>query len=128
MLNVQEGKLKECFNKLPYNITEDQTKTVIKEVIEDDLFVIAQQKLNSEFKRTRYIQENMTYIEPREIILNSREVRLGAKKEVIHYVPVTESLKALLEDESFNNLLANSNPRQEWPIIMCINISLLIRV
>ena len=73
---------------------------------EDDPFLNAQCKLDSEYKRTKFIQTHMTYVAPKEIVLNKTEVDLGRKKDIIHYVPVTKSVQAVLEDPSFNKMMA----------------------
>ena len=73
--------------------------------VEDDPFLKAQTKLNTEYKRKKYIQENMVYVSPTEIVLNKQEVRNGFKKEIIHYVSVVESFRAILQDVSFNKMM-----------------------
>ena len=55
----------------------------------------------------------MKYIPPREIVLNATKVKLGAKKDVVHYIPLQESMKTLLEDESFSDLISMKNYSKE---------------
>ena len=81
--------------------------------IEDDSFLNAQLKLDTVYKRTKYIKENMTYVRPEEIVLNKTEVDQGKKKECLHYVPMDKSLQALLEDPSFNQMMAMTRHRNE---------------
>ena len=88
-------------------MTDDSKDKVVTEVMGDDEFVEAQKNLSSEYKRNKYIQEHFKYVPPIEIVLNKEEVSRGEAKEVIHYVPVTQSFKHLLEDKSFNDLLEN---------------------
>ena len=64
----------------------------------------AHNELNTEFKRKKFVQENFKYVAPVEICLNENEVRRGALKEVLHYIPVKESLKTLLEDRSLTQV------------------------
>merc|ERR1712096_528117 len=59
-----------------------------------------------EYKRNKFIQEKMSYVAPKEILLNKIEVEEGKKKEVLHYVPITESFRTLLEDSSMIKMLA----------------------
>ena len=44
-------------------------------------------------------------MKPKEIILNPDEVKQGFGKECLHYVPICESFKALVEDKSFNEVM-----------------------
>ena len=78
---------------------------------EDDPFLNAQCKLDSEYKRTKFIQTHMTYVAPKEIVLNKTEADLGRKKDIIHYVPVTKSVQAVLEDPSFNKMMGQKKIR-----------------
>ena len=87
-------------------ISENDIEKVVKEVLVNDKFLLAQSNLNSEYKRTKFVQEKMQYVSPVEIILNEDEVRLGKKKDVLHYIPLTHSIKVLLEDPSLNKMLA----------------------
>ena len=69
--------------------------------VENDAFLRAQMKLDSEYKRTKYVRENMKYIAPVEVLLNKEDVKRGEKKEVFHYVSVVETFRNILEDPSF---------------------------
>ena len=113
MLEAQKKRLERCLVELPYAISETEKEKVVKEVVEDDWFLLAQSKLSSEYKRTRYVTDHMQYVEPKELVLNSKKVKEGAKKDVLHYVPVTQSIKALLEDETLNKLLLLSTDQKE---------------
>ena len=97
--DVREKKLRNALLKVP-GISEKQIDAIVEESIVDDDFMKAQNELNTEYKRKKFIQQNFKYVAPVEIVLNSNEVKLGASKDVIHYIPVKESLKNLLEDES----------------------------
>ena len=102
---LQGKKLRECLDGLPM-VSEREKVDLHNQVIEDDVFLSAQMKLSTEFKRSKFIRENMKYVAPREIILNKDECKHGAKKDVIHYIPISESLKLLLEDDSFNRMMS----------------------
>ena len=82
------------------DISEEDIKKIISDVIGNDFFIKAQEQLNSQFKRSKFVQENMKYVPPVEILLNKSEVDKGEKKDVIHYVPLEDSIRALLEDKS----------------------------
>ena len=86
-------------------MSQEDIDKVVKDVNENDPFMNAQLSLNSEYKRKKYIQENMCYVPPQEIVLNKDEVKQGCKKEVMHYVPLTETFKTLLEDSSMIRML-----------------------
>ena len=74
---------------------------IINKCSAEDPFIKAQEDLISNFKRTQYLRNEFKLIEPDEIILNKEEVKMGFKKDCIHYVPITESLKVLVQDETF---------------------------
>lgn len=95
-------------------ICQADIEKVVKEVFENDMFLNAQMCLNTEYKRNKYIRENMRYVAPEEIVLNEEEVKLGKKKEVIHYVSMSESLKALIEDPTTIKMMAMKTSRQAF--------------
>ena len=55
---------------------------IVKEVTDEDIFLNTQIKLNSEFNRNKYIQNNPNYVGPIEVVLNKNEVDQGGKKDV----------------------------------------------
>ena len=69
-------------------ISPEKINKIVGDVFEGDPFLKAQEKLNSDYKRTKYIQESPTFVKPQEIVLNQAAVLLGEKKEVIHYVSI----------------------------------------
>ena len=83
----------------------------IMNILDNDDNILAQEALNSEYKREKFLRENFHVIEPREIILNPDEIKNGAKKESFQYLPLKPALKALLEDKSFNDALDESKNR-----------------
>ena len=96
----REKKLRESLRKLP-NVTEKQIEEIVTESVIDDPMLKAQKQLDTNYKRSKYIRENFKYIQPQEMILNKDEVNIGKVKECYHYVSVVDSLKNLLEDDTF---------------------------
>ena len=107
---VREIKLRKALLKVP-GILEEQINAIVQESVMDDEYLKAQAELNSEFKRKKYIQQNFKYINPVEIVLNKEEVKKGALKEVVHYIPIKESVKALLEDKGLNQVIEQERER-----------------
>ena len=64
----------------------------------DNIFEKAKSELLSEFKRKNYILSNFPNVQPITVKLN--ETAEG-KKETYQYVPIEQSLKILLEDETY---------------------------
>ena len=102
--DIREIKLRKSLNAILV-LTESQKEKIVKDVIDDDEYLNAQKELCSEFKRTKFIQQNFKYVAPVQIILNSNEVTLGASPDVFHYVPIKESFRQLIEDKSLNDVL-----------------------
>ena len=86
----------------------DQTTVdaIISDVAANDPFVSAQEDLLTEHRRQLFLSNHFKIVKPVEIVLNANEVRLGGKKDCFHYVPILESIKVLIEDESFNEAIA----------------------
>lgn len=89
------------------NVGSLDIETIIDDVYGNDPFLKAQLELNTDYKRTNYIQKSACYVHPQEIILNRSEVKKGGKKDVYHYVSVIESLKVLVADTSFKKMISN---------------------
>ena len=102
-LENRKVSLKKSLSSLTEISQEEKDKII--EDLEDDTFLNAQVKLGTEYKRLKYIKENKNYVAPEEITLNKEEVRLGAKKDVYHYIPIVSSIKTLLQDDSFNKMM-----------------------
>ena len=94
------------------NLSSTEADKIVSNVVKDDFFIKAQEQLNTQYKRTKFVQERMQYVAPVEILLNKSEVEQGLKKDVIHYVPLDVALKNLLEDKSLVKLLNNEKKRQ----------------
>jgi len=101
--DVQEKKLRDALTTIA-SVDSKTVEDIIKHGNDDDSFLAAQQNLNSEYKRTKFIQENFKYVHPVEIVLNKDAVRRGEAKDVIHYIPVTRSATILLEDVTLNTV------------------------
>ena len=97
---VKEIKLRDSLGKLP-GVTEDMIEKIVNDVLGEDELMKAQKQLNSEYKLKKYIQEQFQYCSPIEIVLNQPEVDQGLPKDCFHYVPVTESFRLLMEDDSY---------------------------
>ena len=104
----QEIRRKNLRQSLNANVelSENRVDRIVEEVIDNDFFVKAQEKLNTPYKRNKFVQENFNYIEPVEVLLNKREVEKGAKKDVFHYVPMVAAMINLLEDQSFQQMMS----------------------
>ena len=101
----REKALRKSLKKIK-DLSQTEVEKIVKEVIENDAFLNAQLKLNTEYKRSKYIQENPNYVGPIEVLLNKAEVQQGVRKDVFHYVPVIDSFKTLIQDPSFNKMVA----------------------
>ena len=93
-LNLLRSSMKES------QISEDIIDVITDKVTGNDYFLEVQEQLNTPHKRIKYVRDHMKYVAPIEIVLNKSEVLQGRSKDVIHYVPLTESIKNLLEDPS----------------------------
>ena len=106
-LKVREAKLRESLQNLS-NVTTEQIDEIVRKVLFEDDMLNAQKELNTDYKSNKFIQDNFKYVPPLEIVLNKAEVDMGAAKDCFHYIPVTESLKILLEDPTMINVLENT--------------------
>ena len=107
------SKLKQCLKECP-SISDSDTQKVLKNQEENDPFLEAQEQLVTEYKRVKYLKENFVYIEPIEIILNRQDHNeKGEPKAVIHYVPIVESLKAIVQDPTFISMTEKEIQRSQ---------------
>ena len=106
---VSQRRLRQSL--LTARIPEQEIEVIVDKVVKDDFFIKAQEALNTEYKRTKFIHENMKYIAPVEIILNPSEVQKGLKKDSFHYIPLEQSLRALVQDESYVNMCEKVAPK-----------------
>jgi hypothetical protein len=96
---IRETKLRQSLNEIS-NLSQEEVDEIVRNVMEDDFFLKAQEQLDTQYKRTKFVRENMTYVAPVEILLNKSEVERGLPRDVIHYIPLQEALRTLLEDKS----------------------------
>ena len=83
-------------------ISEADIKKVLNNIKDQDKFLEAQNLLNTNHKRQQYLKDKFIYVPPQEIILNPKAVKdKKESKAVVHYVPVDESFKNLVQDPSF---------------------------
>ena len=101
--DVRERKLRNALRPIP-SMTEEQVEEIVKESIVEDDYLKAQNELNTEYKRNKFIQQNFKYVAPVEVVLNENEVKQGSKKDVVHYIPIKESLRNLLEYKSLKKV------------------------
>ena len=101
---VREKRLRESLKQVP-NLSDEMVEKIVKDSLGEDDFIKAQQELSSVYKREKFIKEHFKYVAPVEIILNSEEHKNGAPKDCLHYVPVTQSFKNLMEDKSLCEVL-----------------------
>ena len=104
-MRSQELMEKKLRKSLTEDLPNETVDKIIDETIKDDFFIKAQEELNSGYKRNKYIKDNFKYVSPVEILLNKSEVDMGLKKDVLHYVPIEESLRLLLEDKTFIEMM-----------------------
>ena len=91
------------------NIAEVEIEKIIASFEKEDEFEEAQNSLLSDHKRMEFIKENFKFVNPVEIVLNLQDVRQKkAKKDVMHYCSIVESVKNLLEDPTFMKAEANN--------------------
>ena len=97
--------LKKSLQKIP-GISDAEIERVIGDCGKQDEFFEAQTQLNTEYKRTQYIKNKFTFVSPEEIVLNPNEVKEeNAPKAVLHYIPIIETFKNLVEDKTFNSMM-----------------------
>ena len=70
--HVCEKKLRKSLLQVP-GITENQIDTIVEESIGSDEYMKAQNELNTEYKRKKYVQEHFEYVAPVEICLGGLE-------------------------------------------------------
>ena len=106
--DIREKKLRQALGMVG-NLSIDEVNKVVSDVVHDDFFLKAQKELNTEYKREKFVQEKFNYCSPMEILLNKSEVAKGLKNDIIHYVPLKDSIRALLEDKSYLHMMQNQS-------------------
>ena len=90
--NKVESKLREL------EVGEDKIEAVLQVIDKDDPFQTARKQLEKEKQRINFINSSFPNVKSETVVLSSRD---DTKKESYQYVSVKDSLKVLLEDESF---------------------------
>ena len=96
---VKEDKLKEVLTEV--GLSSDTINKVVTKMSHLDTFLNSQKYLRTEHRLNKFVSENFNYVPTQEIILNVKEVAWGKPKDCLHYVPIKDSLRALLEDGSY---------------------------
>ena len=109
-------------------ISEKDIKNVLDDVAQNDAFLSAQKRLDSEYKRTNYLKENFKYVEPREIIFNPKEAKEGKEpKAVMHYVPIIETVKNLVQDPTFLDVSESSFSNNQDSVLRDVKDGLMYK-
>ena len=97
----KEKILRKSLGKIP-GISQTDIKKVLDEVHGEDKFLDAQNMLNTDYKMKQFLKEKFTHVSPVEIVLNPKAVKNKKEsKAVIHYVPIIDTFKNLVQDPSF---------------------------
>ena len=100
--------MRKSLGKIP-GISEADVKKVLDDVHGDDIFLEAQSKLDSDYKIKQYLKEKFIHVSPVEIVLNPKEVKNKTEsKAVIHYVPIINTFKNLIQDPSFIDVMESN--------------------
>ena len=116
--SLREKKLRAALSELP-NVSMQMIEDIVAKTIVTDEYLEAQIEFSSSYKRTKFVAENFKYINPVGLVLNQDEVKMGAKPDYVHYIPVIESFKHLVEDESFIHVMnqEREKPRKDGDVI-----------
>ena len=95
-VEVTKQRIKRLLTK--QGLEEGDVEKIMETVGKDDPFNIAQEQLENEKKRIKFIKEAFENTPPSTIRLNSVN---ESKPETYQYVSIKSSLKNLLEDESY---------------------------
>ena len=80
-------------------VPADKIKRILEEIDLSDPFAEAREELESELSRKKYLKKEFAHAAPISVRLNTDN--LAEKPETMQYVPIKESLKILLEDDTF---------------------------
>ena len=108
---TKEAEIRAVLSKVN-GIDQTAMEDVVKSCLKDP-FLEAQETLDTEHKRKSFIEDNFNYIKPKEIILNKEEHEAGHPKECIHYIPIVQAFKVLVEDSSFQKALQTADSDEE---------------
>ena len=113
----QEEIILKSLSEIP-GISEADINKVLNTIEEQDKFLEAQNLLNTNHKRQQYLKEKFIYVPPHETILNPKAVKDKKEpKAVVHYVPVVESFKNLVQDPSFVKAVENNIQNEDSEVL-----------
>ena len=95
--NVAKSKIVKIL--LRNGMTMDDVKRIGEETEIEGPFRTARDVLENTKKRLEFISSEFSYVQPVTVRLNANNLLEPA--ETMHYIPITNSLKNLLEDETF---------------------------
>ena len=93
-------KMRDLLTKKAPQLNSQDLEEIIK-VSTIDPFLSAQEKLKSTYARKNYIKRNFVHVPGKEIVLNPDDVAMGHPKDCVHYINIKESVRNIIEDESF---------------------------
>ena len=79
-------------------ISTQNINAILGYLDENDPFQVAKEQLQNENKRVKFIQQNFPHVKPVTVRLNSSN---ETPKETYQYVPIKDSLRVLLENDSY---------------------------
>ena len=82
------------------NLDSVQIDAILNKIGTDDPFNKARDQLENGYKRSKFVKDSFDHVPPVSVRLNPKE---ELKAETYQYVNLKESLKLLLEDETFQN-------------------------
>lgn len=80
------------------SLDEDAVNKILDEMEEEDIFEKARKELSTEYKRKQYLMSSFPHVQPVTVRLSDETEN---KKETYQYVPIKESLKIFLEDDTY---------------------------
>ena len=98
------------FEKVPDSIIPK----VLAELDNDDCLK-AQEELDTNYKREKFIKENFPFNSPVEVILNPDLMKKGQSKESFQYISIKHGVKILFEDPTFQKVLEKSRNEERNP-------------
>ena len=123
----QEEIIRKSLSEIP-GISEADINKVLNTIEEQDKFLEAQNLLNTNHKRQQYLKEKFIHVPPHETILNPKAVKDKKEpKAVVHYVPVVESFKNLVQDPSFVKAVENNIQNEDSEVLKDVKDGLLYK-
>ena len=91
-------KIEKVLRSEDVKMDEDRIKEILNTVADRDPFLMAKKELEKESSRKRYINRNFPNVQPETVNLSDDE---GGKPDTYQYVPIQDSLRLLLEDDTY---------------------------